>query len=58
MHACTYVDVCGKIGTKSFGGGEHFVTFLDDHTHHIRMSIYLKHKGDGNWKILRREGAC
>ena len=25
-------DVCGKIGTKSLGGGEYFVTFLDDHT--------------------------
>ena len=25
-------DVCGKIGTRSLGGGEYFVTFVDDHT--------------------------
>ena len=38
-------DVCGKIGTKSLGGGEYFVTFLDDHTRHIWVYI-LKHKGE------------
>ena len=49
-------DVCGKIGTKSLGGGEYFVTFLDDHTRHIWVYI-LKNKGEvfekfRKWKAL------
>ena len=36
-------DVCGKIGTQSLGGGEYFVTFIDDHTRHVWVYI-LKHK--------------
>ena len=49
-------DVCGKIGAKSLGGGEYFVTFLDDHTRHIWVYI-LKHKGEvfekfKEWKAL------
>ena len=49
-------DVCGKIGTRSLGGGEYFVTFVDDHTRHVWVYI-LKHKGDvlqrfREWKAL------
>ena len=49
-------DVCGKIGTKSLGGSEYFVTFLDDHTRYIWVYI-LKHKGEvfqkfREWKAL------
>ena len=49
-------DVCGKIGAKSLGGGEYFVTFLNDHTRHIWVYI-LKHKGEvfekfKEWKAL------
>ena len=45
-----------KIGTKSLGGGEYFVTFLDDHTRYIWVYI-LKHKGEvfqkfREWKAL------
>ena len=28
-------DVCGKMGSKSIGGAEYFVTFVDDFTHYI-----------------------
>ena len=38
-------DVCGKIGTRSLGGGEYFVTFIDDHTRHAWVYI-LKHKDE------------
>ena len=38
-------DVCGKIGTKSLGGGEYFVTFVDDHTRHVWVYV-LKHKSE------------
>ena len=49
-------DVCGKIGTRSLGGGEYFVTFVDDHTRHVWVYI-LKHKDDvlqrfREWKAL------
>ena len=49
-------DVCGKIGTQSLGGGEYFVTFVDDHTRHVWVYI-LKHKGEvlqrfQEWKAL------
>ena len=49
-------DVCGKIGTRSLGGGEYFVTFVDDHTRHVWVYI-LKHKGEvfqrfREWKAL------
>ena len=26
-------DLCGKMGEKSLGGAEYFLTFLDDNTH-------------------------
>ena len=38
-------DVCGKIGTRSLGGGEYIVTFVDDHTRHVWVYI-LKHKNE------------
>ena len=49
-------DVCGKIGTQSLGGGEYFVTFVDDHTRHVWIYI-LKHKGEvlqrfQEWKAM------
>ena len=49
-------DVCGKIGTQSLGGGEYFVTFVDDHTRHMWIYI-LKHKSEvlqrfKQWKAL------
>lgn len=49
-------DVCGKIGTRSLGGGEYFVTFVDDHTRHVWVYI-LKHKDEvfqrfREWKVL------
>lgn len=28
-------DVCGKMGNKSQGGAEYFVTFVDDHTRYV-----------------------
>ena len=28
-------DVCGKMGHKSLGGAEYFLTLLDDKTHYI-----------------------
>ena len=48
--------MCGKIGTQSLGGGEYFVTFVDDHTQHVWVYI-LKHKGEvlqrfQEWKAL------
>lgn len=36
--------VCGKIGTL-LGGGEYFVTFIDDCTRHVWVYI-LKHKDE------------
>ena len=49
-------DVCGKIGTRSLGGGEYFVTFVDDYTRHVWVYI-LKHKDEVfqrflEWKAL------
>ena len=28
-------DVCGKMGAKSLGGAEYFLTFIDDNTHYV-----------------------
>ena len=49
-------DVCGKLGTKSLGGGEYFLTFIDDCTHYTWVYI-LKHKDEvfkffQEWKAL------
>ena len=38
-------DVCGKIGTRLLGGGEYFVTFLDDHTRYVWVYI-IKNKSE------------
>ena len=35
-------DVCGKIGTRSLGGGEYFVTFVDDHTRYAWVYVLKK----------------
>ena len=32
-------DVCGKIGTKSLGGANYFLTFIDDKTHYVWVYI-------------------
>ena len=37
-----HCDVCG---TASLGGGEYFVTFVDEHTHHVWIYI-LKYKSE------------
>ena len=30
-----HTDVCGKLNTKSLGGAEYFLTFIDDHTRYV-----------------------
>ena len=49
-------DVCGRIGATSLGGGEYFVTFLDDCTRYVWVYI-VKRKGEvlqkfREWKAL------
>ena len=51
-----HCDVCGKIGTSSLGGGDYFITFVDDHMRHVWIYI-LKHKIEvlqcfRGWKAL------
>ena len=38
-------DVCGRIETKSLGGAEYFVTFIDDKSRFVWVYV-LKHKGE------------
>ena len=38
-------DVCGKIGTKSLGGANYFLTFIDDKTHYVWIYV-LKTKDE------------
>ena len=38
-------NVCGKIGTKSIGGAEYFLTFIDDKTRYVWVYT-LKHKDE------------
>ena len=38
-------DVCGKIGTRSLGGANYFLTFIDDKTHYVWVYI-LKTKDE------------
>lgn len=38
-------DVCGKIGTKSLGGANYFLTFIDDKTHYVWVYV-LKTKDE------------
>ena len=40
-----HTDVCGKIGTTSLGGGEYFVTFIDDKSRYCWISI-IKRKSE------------
>ena len=28
-----HMDICGKMGAKSIGGAEYFISFIDDKTH-------------------------
>jgi len=49
-------DVRGKVGTQSLGGGEYFVTFVDDYTPFVWVYI-LKHKSEvfkkfRDWKAM------
>jgi len=49
-------DVCGKISTKSIGGAEYFLTFIDDKTRYVWVYT-LKHKAEVfdrfvEWKAL------
>ena len=38
-------DVCGKIGTRSLGGANYFLTFIDDKTHYVWVYV-LKTKDE------------
>ena len=49
-------DVCGKVNTKSLGGAEYFLTFIDDFTHYTWVYV-LNKKSDVfkcfvEWKAL------
>ena len=49
-------DVCGKMNSLSLGGGEYFLTFIDDCTHYTWVYV-LKHKSEvfkrfQKWKAL------
>ena len=49
-------DVCGKMNTPSLGGGEYFLTFIDDYTHYTWVYV-LKRKSEvfdkfQKWKAL------
>ena len=44
-------DVCGKMGAKSLGGAEYFLTFIDDNTHYVWVYV-LKHKDEVFGKFL------
>ena len=44
-------DVCGKVGAKSLGGGEYFLTFVDDHTRCVW--VYIMKKKDEVFKWFR-----
>ena len=38
-----HTDVCGKLNTKSLGGAEYFLTFIDDHTQYVWI-YFIKSK--------------
>ena len=46
-------DVCGKIQTRSLGGGYYFLTFIDDNTRYVWVYI-LKNKSQVFEKIVER----
>ena len=49
-------DVCGKIETKSLGGAQHFLTFIDDKSRFVWAYVF-KHKSEvfqkfTEWKAM------
>ena len=38
-------DICGKLNSKSLGGAEYFLTFVDDKTRYV-WAYFLKHKDE------------
>ena len=44
-------DVCGKLNEKSLGGGQYFLTFIDDKTRYTWVYI-LKNKSEVFEKFL------
>ena len=49
-------DICGKLNSKSLGGAEYFLTFVDDKTRYVWV-YFLKHKDEAfqrfvEWKAL------
>ena len=49
-------DICGKINSKSLGGAEYFLTFVDDKTRYVWV-YFLKYKDEAfqrfvEWKAL------
>ena len=36
-------DVCEEISTKSLGGGENFLSFIDDRTRYVWINILRRH---------------
>ena len=49
--ALVHSDVCGKINTKSLGGSEYFLTFIDDKTRYVW--VYFLHSKDQVYKTFR-----
>ena len=54
-------DVCGKVNTKSLGGNDYFLTFIDDNTHFTWVYV-LKHKYEVfqqflKWKAMVKKRA-
>lgn len=50
-------DVCGKMSTQSLGGGEYFLTFIDDKTRYTWVYV-LKHKHQVFAKFLEWKAAA
>ena len=50
-YAPVHSDVCGKLNTKSLGGAEYFLTFIDDSTRYVWV-YPLKHKDEVFHKFL------
>ncbi len=51
-----HTDVCGKMGEKSIGGAEYFISFIDDKSHYV-WTYPLKTKDQAfnkfvEWKIM------
>ena len=55
-----YSDVCGKVNTKSLGGAEYFLTFIDDKSRYVWVYL-LKKKNEVfkrflEWKAMVENG--